>query len=203
VLISDRGEEIELWPSFSQSHQLRNLLAAVAAARALGVTPRGLLQVDFSAGRGGRVQLAGDVLLIDDCYNANPMSMRAALDDLAGTTRDRRVAVLGDMLELGPQAPDLHREIGVHAAARGVDLLIAVGPLGREIAAAFPGESVTTPDARVAAELVPGLVRPGDAVLVKASRGVGLEAVAGALERVRGGAAGDAALHASAARGRS
>jgi UDP-N-acetylmuramoyl-tripeptide--D-alanyl-D-alanine ligase len=187
VVISDRGEEIELAPSFSQPHQLRNLLAAVAAARALGITPRGPLDVEFSAGRGARVELADGVLLIDDCYNANPMSMRAAIDDLAETARARRVAVLGDMLELGPQGPDLHREIGRHAAARGVDLLVAVGPLGREIAAGFAGESATVPDARAAAGLVPGLLQAGDTVLVKGSRGVGLEAVVAALSESRAG----------------
>jgi UDP-N-acetylmuramoyl-tripeptide--D-alanyl-D-alanine ligase len=189
VAISARGEEIELRPSFAQPHQLRNLLAAVAAARALGVTPHGPLQVEFSAGRGGRVDLGDDVLLIDDCYNANPMSMRAAIDDLADTAPGRRVAVLGDMLELGPQAPALHAEIGRHAADRGVDLLVAVGPLAREIAGSFAGESVTADDARAAAELVPGLVRDGDTVLVKASRGIGLEAVALALAEARGGRA--------------
>ena len=78
--------------------------------------------------------------MIDDCYNANPMSMRAAIDDLAETARGRRVAVLGDMLELGAEAPALHREIGEHAGERGVELLVAVGPLAAEIAAGFAGE---------------------------------------------------------------
>ncbi len=73
--------------------------------------------------------------LIDDCYNANPMSMRAAIDDLAASAPARRVAVLGDMLELGPQAPRLHREIGRHAGERGVELLVTVGPLAAEMRA--------------------------------------------------------------------
>ena len=73
-------------------------------------------------------------MLINDCYNANPMSMRAALDDLAETAPGRRVAVLGDMLELGPEERRFHREIGAHAAARGVDVLVTVGPLAAEMA---------------------------------------------------------------------
>src|SRR6185437_4565202 len=100
VMIDDDGERIELIPSFSQAHNLRNLLAAVAAAGALGVRPKGRLDVTFSAMRGQREQLASGVLLIDDCYNANPMSMRAAIDDLGASAQPggRLVAVLGDML---------------------------------------------------------------------------------------------------------
>ncbi len=173
--IRDGSEEIELWPSFGQEHNLRNLLAAVAAARALGITPQGRLEVSFSAMRGERLVLRGGAVVIDDCYNANPMSMRAALDDLARTAPARRVAVLGDMLELGPEAPRLHREIGEHAAASGVELLVSVGPLAAEISRAFSGESHAVADASAAAELLAGLLHAGDTVLVKGSRGVGLE----------------------------
>ena len=119
-------------PSFAQSHT-RNLLAATAAARALGVTPHGRLDVEFSALRGERVALANGIVLINDCYNANPMSMRAALDELAASEGARRVAVLGEMLELGGEERRLHREIGEYARARGVDLLLTVGPLAREM----------------------------------------------------------------------
>jgi UDP-N-acetylmuramoyl-tripeptide--D-alanyl-D-alanine ligase len=169
-------------PSFAQSHNLRNLLAAVAAARALGVTPGGRLDVTFSALRGERIALADRIVLINDCYNANPMSMRAALDDLAASAPARRVAVLGDMLELGAaHGPALHREIGAYAAARGVELLLAVGPQAAEIGAAFPGEVHLAPNAAAAAELLGPLLRPADTVLVKGSRGVGLERVAAVL----------------------
>jgi UDP-N-acetylmuramoyl-tripeptide--D-alanyl-D-alanine ligase len=179
VLIRHDGTEIVLQPSFSQAHNLRNLLAAVAAARALGYTPRGRLDVRFSALRGQRELLASGVVLVADCYNANPMSMRAAIDDLAETAPARRVAVLGDMLELGPDAPRLHREIGEHAAARGVELLITVGPLAAAMVEGFAGESHSVPDAQAAGELLSpaGLLRDGDTVLVKGSRGVGLERV--------------------------
>jgi UDP-N-acetylmuramoyl-tripeptide--D-alanyl-D-alanine ligase len=181
VVIASAGEEIVLQPSFRQRHNLLNLLAAVAAARALGYTPSGRLEVSFSAMRGQRRELAGAVLVLDDCYNANPMSMHAAIDDLAETARGRRVAVLGDMLELGPDAPRLHGEIGAHAQASGVELLVAVGELAAQMRSGFAGELHAVPDARAAAELVPELVRDGDTVLVKASRGVGLERVTAAL----------------------
>jgi UDP-N-acetylmuramoyl-tripeptide--D-alanyl-D-alanine ligase len=183
VTIEHDGTRIELQPSFTQAYNLRNLLAAVAAARALGYTPRGALDVRFSAMRGQREELPGGVVLVADCYNANPMSMRAAIDDLAETAPARRVAVLGDMLELGPDAPRLHREIGEHAGAQGVGLLVTVGALADEMRAGFDGESHAVPDAQAAAELVPGLLRDRDTVLVKGSRGVGLELV---LERLHG-----------------
>ena len=185
VTIDAEGERIELEPSFAQAHNLLNLLAAVAVARAIGVRPAGRLDVSFSAMRGQRSELPSGVVLIDDCYNANPMSMRAALDELAaqgeGTPPTRRVAVLGDMLELGPQAAALHREVGEHARSSGVELLVTVGPLAAEIAEGFQGDARALADAAAAAETVPALVRPGDTVLVKGSRGVGLERVSEAL----------------------
>ncbi len=85
VVIRHAEQLIVLRPSFSQHHNLANLLAAVAAARALGVTPAGELRVRFSALRGERIALPGGIVLINDCYNANPMSMRAAIEDLMET----------------------------------------------------------------------------------------------------------------------
>jgi UDP-N-acetylmuramoyl-tripeptide--D-alanyl-D-alanine ligase len=163
------------------AHMRRNALAAVAAARALGVEPSGALQVALSSFRGQRTHLPGDIVVVNDCYNANPMSMRAALDDLAASASGRRVAVLGDMLELGPDEARFHAEVGAHARAAGVDLLVAVGPRAAHFADGY-GEVVALPDAQTAADTVPGLVQPGDTVLLKASRGVGLEVVARALE---------------------
>jgi UDP-N-acetylmuramoyl-tripeptide--D-alanyl-D-alanine ligase len=185
VVVRDRGEDIVLWPSFGQAHHLLNLLAAVGAARALGITPRGSVEVRFAAHRGERSLLPGGVVLIDDCYNANPMSMSAAIDDLAETATARRVAVLGDMLELGPDAPRYHREVGAYAAARGVELLVTVGDLAAEMTAGFGGEAYSVADPAAAAELLSGLLRDRDTLLVKGSRGVGLERVAEALARGR------------------
>jgi UDP-N-acetylmuramoyl-tripeptide--D-alanyl-D-alanine ligase len=182
VTIDAQGERIQLKLDFQQQHLRGNLLAAVAAARAIGVRPGGELTVAFSGRRGERTRLRNGVTVIDDCYNANPMSMRAALDDLAATAGEgRRVAVLGDMLELGPEEARFHAEIGAHAAASGVELLVAVGERSRALADAFDGETQVVSDAAQAAALVPKLVRAGDTVLVKASRGIGLEAVVKAL----------------------
>ncbi|MGD1058961.1 MAG: UDP-N-acetylmuramoyl-tripeptide--D-alanyl-D-alanine ligase, partial [Solirubrobacteraceae bacterium] len=83
----------------------------------------------------------------------------------------------GDMLELGPDGPRLHREIGEHARARGIDLLVTVGPLAAEMREGFAGESHAVADSRAAGELLGGLLRERDTVLVKGSRGVGLERV--------------------------
>jgi UDP-N-acetylmuramoyl-tripeptide--D-alanyl-D-alanine ligase len=169
---------------FTSAHMRRNALAALAAARALGVEPDGLLDVALSSFRGQRIELPGDIVVVNDCYNANPMSMRAALDDLAASEVSppgRRVAVLGDMLELGPDEDRFHAKIGAHARESGVDVLVAVGPRAAHFADGY-GEVIALPDAAAAAAAVPGLLEPGDMVLLKASRGVGLEVVARALE---------------------
>jgi UDP-N-acetylmuramoyl-tripeptide--D-alanyl-D-alanine ligase len=185
VEIELAGDTIMLEVPFTQAHLRRNLLPAVAAASAVGVIPTGHVALELSPGRGQRMELAEGVLLIDDCYNANPMSMRAALEDLAqtaaATERSRTVAVLGDMLELGPRAPEYHAELGEEASRAGVDLVVTVGPLAAAIAERFDGEIHPVPDAATAAEIVPGLLRSGDVVLVKGSRGVGLELVCRAL----------------------
>ncbi|MBE2314692.1 UDP-N-acetylmuramoyl-tripeptide--D-alanyl-D-alanine ligase [Solirubrobacter sp. CPCC 204708] len=184
VKIVARERVIELEVPFRARHQLVNLLAAVAAAQAVGVEPEGRVDVEFGALRGEHVELASGVVVINDCYNANPLSMRAALDDLATQApTGRHVAVLGDMLELGEGGVEAHREIGAHAASTGVDVLVAVGPLSAEMRSSFRGELHLAADAQEAAAVTAGLVRAGDIVLVKASRGIGLETVAEALAR--------------------
>ena len=162
------------------AHQLVNAAAAVAACRAIGVEPSGRLEVSFGDLRGERVTLPGGYVVINDCYNANPLSMRAALDDLATQDPDggRRVAVLGDMLELGPEELEHHREIGAYAASAGVELLVTVGPRAAAMLDRFGGEGHAVKDAAAAAELVGELAGRGDLILVKGSRGVGLEVVA-------------------------
>ncbi len=181
------GERIELELPFDQAHNLLNTLAAVAAARAVGVTPGGRLDVRFSGLRGERVLLGTGATIINDCYNANPLSMRAALDDLAThETSGRRLAVLGDMLELGPAEDEHHRDVGSYAMTAGVDVLVTVGPRAAIMLNAFDGESYAVGTAQEAAALVGDLLAPGDVLLVKGSRGVGLEVVAESLAEEEG-----------------
>jgi len=191
VEIDCAGETIVLNVNFEQAHLRRNLLAAVAAARAVGVRPEGRVELALSPGRGQRVGLPSGVTLIDDCYNANPMSMRAALEDLAATAKRERhgrtVAVLGDMLELGEAEREFHAEIGARARRAGVDVLVTVGPQAAAMSETFEGNVHRTSDASEAAELVPSLLQAGDVVLVKGSRGVGLELVCRALRNGSGG----------------
>jgi UDP-N-acetylmuramoyl-tripeptide--D-alanyl-D-alanine ligase len=173
------GERIELELPFDQAHNLLNTLAAVAAVRAIGVTPSGHVDVRFSGLRGERVLLGMGATIINDCYNANPLSMRAALDDLAAhETAGRRLAVLGDMLELGPAEDEHHRDIGAYAAAAGVDVLVTVGPRAARMLDRYDGEGYAVADASEAAAMAGELIAAGDVVLVKGSRGVGLEIVA-------------------------
>jgi UDP-N-acetylmuramoyl-tripeptide--D-alanyl-D-alanine ligase len=181
VRIQAPADEITLEVSFTQVHLRHNLLAAVAAAGGVGVMPAGRVELALTPGRGERARLGSGVTLIDDCYNANPMSMRAALEDLAETARHepgaRRVAVLGDMLELGPSEHAFHAEVGEQAARAGVELLVTVGPRAAAMSERFPGVVRSVQDAAEAATVVPELVDTGDVVLVKGSRGVGLELV--------------------------
>jgi UDP-N-acetylmuramoyl-tripeptide--D-alanyl-D-alanine ligase len=171
------GERLELELPYEEPHNLLNTLAAVAAARAIGVRPAGPVNVRFSSMRGEVVELPGGVTVVNDCYNANPMSMRAALEHLAACPAERRVAVLGTMAELGAASGDYHREIGERATALGIDVLVTVGDEALPFAEGFTGEarSVRTPEE--AAALLEELALPGDRVLVKGSRSVGLERV--------------------------
>jgi UDP-N-acetylmuramoyl-tripeptide--D-alanyl-D-alanine ligase len=175
------GRTIRLRTSFASHHQLQNTLAALEVCDALGIEiADGELVVDFSPLREEELELPDGVLLLNDCYNANPLSMHAALEHLAERAASRRaVAVLGEMAELGAGAPAYHREIGAAAAALGIDALIAVGPLAREYAAAANGIDARCVDtAAEAAAALRATLRPGDVVLVKGSRSAGLEAVA-------------------------
>ena len=180
-------------------HHVYNALAAAGAALALGcdldAVVRGLLAFPLHASA-MRLELRerpDGLRVINDAYNASPASVEAALALLAEVEAERRLAVLGDMLELGPVSEAAHREVGRRAAAAGVDYLVAVGRWAETVCAAavdagLPperAEAVAAAAARVAA-----LARPGDVVLVKASRGLRLEQVAEALlagETVPGG----------------
>jgi UDP-N-acetylmuramoyl-tripeptide--D-alanyl-D-alanine ligase len=172
------GRRLELEFPFTARHQAQNAAAALLALDALGLPlPEGRVEVELSRWRGEESALPGGGLLINDAYNANPTSMRAALEHLAAHP-GRKMAVLGEMAELGPTAPDYHAEVGRVLDELGIDVVLGVGELAR----AYGGEWVA--DASEAAERAPALLQPGDFVLVKGSRAVGLEIVAEALAGV-------------------
>jgi UDP-N-acetylmuramoyl-tripeptide--D-alanyl-D-alanine ligase len=169
------GEAVELELPFRSRHQAENALTAAAAYWALGLPldriQEGAARIELSRLRGEEVPLSGGGVLINDCWNANPASMAAALRDLAERNGGRRIAVLGGMAELGPDGPRYHHEIGELTA--GLDVVVGVGQLARDY---LPTHWVA--DAEAAATLLRELLEPGDVVLVKGSRAVGLERVA-------------------------
>jgi UDP-N-acetylmuramoyl-tripeptide--D-alanyl-D-alanine ligase len=183
------GRSLDVALPLAGLHALSNFLAAAAAAYALGIEAEAMAEAALvmrpARHRGEVSRLARGVTLLDDCYNSNPVAVEAAVATLGMAGARRRVAVLGDMLELGPQAAALHRATGERIADR-LDVLIGVGPLSVHFleGAARGGAALAHfSDAAGAAAAVSGLVRPGDAVLVKGSRGVRLEAVVEALVR--------------------
>ena len=156
----------------------------LAAGLSLEVIVEALGAAKPESGRQEMLVARGGFTVVNDAYNANPDSMRAALNTFAAMrVAGSRIAVLGDMGELGDFGPAGHREMGALAASLGIDWLVSVGDLGSLIAEAaeeggMPEDRVfRTADAAGALEVVKGLVGPGDAVLVKASHSVSLERV--------------------------
>ncbi len=171
------GRVVELELPFTQRHQVVNTLAALHAYAALGLplddAGRGASDIVLSPWRGEEISLPGGGLVVNDAYNANPDSMRAALEHLAERAgARRRVAILGEMAELGATSDDFHHAIGELARSLQVEV-IGIGPR------AHAYEPVAwAADADGALEVARALIQPGDAVLVKASRAVGLEGIA-------------------------
>jgi UDP-N-acetylmuramoyl-tripeptide--D-alanyl-D-alanine ligase len=171
---------------------VHNALAGAAVGHAAGISAQAIvhaLATGWSAARRAQVIRLGGVTLIDDSYNASPPSMTAALDLLAGLP-GRRVAVLGEMLELGEGAANGHRDVGVAAAAT-VDLLVTVGRGSAGIAAGArdagldPSRVIETRDREAALDVLGRRLRDGDVVLVKASRGSELDRIVDALRADR------------------
>lgn len=185
------------------AHQVSNALAAAAVATELGLGVEEVAGVLSAAAPASRWRMdvrdsPGGVTVVNDAYNANPESMRAALHALLAIARPaggpvrRCWAVLGAMAELGAAAPEAHRELGEAAARLGVDRVLAIGPEAGPIAAAAGAagtEAVAVPDVAAAVALLRADLAPGDVVLVKASRSAGLERVAAALLTAPAGAA--------------
>lgn len=168
------------------THLVYAALAATAVGLELGMTPEEIAAgiADYrTVGNRARIIEAGEITVVSDCYNANPNSMRAAIDSLAGTA-GRRVCILGDMLELGDGTERYHSEVGAYAAAHGVDLVIGCGALARHIAEGAEragGRAIYFEDKARLAEALPEILRPGDVVLVKASHSMAFEQIVDAL----------------------
>ena len=190
----DSGTEVRL--PVPGRHNVLNALAAVVVAREFG-----LADEDIAAALGRyrplkmrleREELPGGVTLIDDCYNANPLSSRAALEILSEQPARRRlVLVQGDMLELGAESESMHTELGRSVAASRVHMLVTVGSATRALSLAASRRTDLMrfhfPDSKAAAEEVPALLEDGDVVLVKGSRGLALEHVVEAIRKTFGG----------------
>lgn len=186
------GVAVDYTVGFPGRHWAHNSLAVLAAAHALGgdiaAAAGGLETLDALPGRGRRFRTAlqgGAAEVIDDAYNASPASVAAAFDLLALTpARGRRIAALGDMLELGAEGPALHAALAEHARRAGVDLVFTAGPLTAALHEALPParRGAHAADAAALAPLLCAALRPGDAVLVKGSHGTAMRRVVAALE---------------------
>lgn len=175
------------------THLVQPLLAAFGGALALGLTPedcaRGVQRLRRTGLRGELYRLKDGISVYDDSYNASPAAVAAVLRYGASQSKrhgGRFVAVLGGMFELGSRSRDYHREAGELAQKVGVDLLVAVGEEARWYVEGFSGPSVCFPDARAASEALVEHLRPGDYVVIKGSRGVGLERVSRRLREILG-----------------
>jgi UDP-N-acetylmuramoyl-tripeptide--D-alanyl-D-alanine ligase len=166
-------------------HAARNVLAALAVARELGISLASLKDAVAALApgkmRGERLEHEG-VLILNDCYNSNPDAAIAMLDVLRDTPATRRIAVLGEMLELGAWSGPLHREVGVHAAASGLALLLGIRGAARELVEAALANPGAQPNAAcffeepaAAGAFLKTFTQPGDAILFKGSRGVRVE----------------------------
>jgi UDP-N-acetylmuramoyl-tripeptide--D-alanyl-D-alanine ligase len=188
------GQPLAYRVGMAGRHIAMNSLGLIAAIHALGVdlalAALALGDMTPPAGRGERSVLSlpgGDITLVDESYNANPASIRAALETLGQTEigfRGRRIAVLGDMLELGEDGPQLHRDLASSIAANATDLVFAAGPLMKNLMSALPPER-RGGYAKAAVDLktvVASALRPGDVVMIKGSRGIRMEVVVEAIK---------------------
>jgi len=190
-LLSADGKTVPFILPLPGAHNALNAGLAAAAAKTAGIpleeSAEALRTLEDTAGNRLSIRKAGDVSVIDDTYNASPESMKAAIDTLMLRGKGRKVAILGDMFELGKDEKKLHGMVGNYAGRMGVDLLLAVGKNAMFIAAEYVQmrENARCKYYETAEELIealPELIRPDDTVLVKASRGMHLETVVRAIE---------------------
>jgi UDP-N-acetylmuramoyl-tripeptide--D-alanyl-D-alanine ligase len=182
------GQRYPLQSLLPGRHHAQALLATAALLDALGEAPpviiAALAAIPAESARQQIRRGPGNRLIIDDSYNASPVSVRAALDLLASQPGPRRVAILADMLELGPTSRHDHEAIGAYAQQMA-DLVLAVGPLAQDIAAAAGPPARWYPDKAALHAELDALLEPDDVVLVKGSRGMKMEEVVAWLHTTR------------------
>lgn len=175
VIIDNQSMAVHI-PSYGQ-HMVYAALEGAAVGFAMGLDISQIAEgiADYkTVGRRGAVTDTGKILLVDDCYNSNPDSLKCAMDSLV-LLPGRHVCVLSDMLEQGENSPEIHREAGVYAADKGVDLLVAYGPLSAYSCEAMGERGVHFETKQQLLDALPGIIKQGDSVLVKASLGMHLE----------------------------
>lgn len=182
------GQSLTAEISLPGKHMIYNAMAAAAVGRQMGLSleeiAAGIRKVQPVAGRSHLIK-AGDKVIIDDCYNANPVSMKAAIDLLA-TADTRKVAILGDMFELGEDEKAMHGEVGRYAAQAGIDCIVCVGGLSEamyEAAVKAGGQALHFAAREALEETLASIICPGDTILVKASHSMAFEKIVEALKK--------------------
>lgn len=183
-----KGGFLEVQLPLPGKHNILNALAAIAVGRELGIEPerikKGLAQPELTGKRLHIIE-RNEYVIIDDTYNASPTSVKASLEVLINTIGKRKIAVLADMLELGPTAVPIHQEIGKYASTIGVDYLFGFGDLGREYVAGYQSamqgtaQHFSTKTALIAQ--LRSMLHPNDVILIKGSRGMKMEEVVAAI----------------------
>jgi len=192
--LSGAGEDLEPEIPFPGRHHVANALAAAAAAHAAGADGtailRGLAKTKPLPMRGALLRMKGDVRVLDETYNSNPIALARTLETLSRMPAARKVVAAGDMLELGPAGEEAHRAMGEEVARSGAALFVAVGDLSKHAAesarAAGLAEVRHFPDSAAAAAWTAAALRPGDLVLVKGSRGMAMERIVEAIRSFLG-----------------
>ena len=187
--LSGTGEDLEVEIPFPGRHHVANALAAAAAAHAAGAggdaIRRGLGRTKPLPMRGALLRMKGDVRVLDETYNSNPVAMERTLETLSRMPATRKVVAAGDMRELGPSETDAHRALGEQVARCGAALFVAVGPLSKLAAESARSAGMPEvrhfPDSTAAAAWTAAALRPGDLVLVKGSRGMAMERIVEAI----------------------
>lgn len=192
IYLNDETFDVEI--PLPGEHMVMNALAATCVGDLLGLKPdeiaKGIASVKAVGGRSNLI-VAKDKMILDDCYNANPVSMKAAID-LLNLANTRKVAILGDMFELGEGAEDMHSEIGAYAVERGVDVLVCVGDLSKHMYESAIGQKESLcgetmiyhmKDREEVIQKIGDILEKDDTILVKASHGMGFAEVVKYLEK--------------------